>query len=623
MQTRWRNPFSGRGGAGVTAGRTAPEHFVRGDDRRWPQGLHGDLSDLVLTVDGLDGLTRAFVLGAGRAWVTRITLVVTGWVPLTASWSPAGAWLPDVDGVEIAHDATRSRVTFGYRFKEPRDLGTVLLAALRTVQPHRPDPGPATCGVAVRCPTAPGVEPFLARVSELVLPGEEANEQVRRTDTLLLTGDGGGTEGIEALEVLRLDGEVVRGAGRSHQFLLDPCVHNPIGRNGREPGARARLEVLAGTARLVGEDGRAGERCWEVPLAGGIDRAAAIALRTLGCCDASGAGDALDVVRLLVQLSAIGVVVHSPHGAPAPVDPVLAASWAQPLPPADDLFACTAAAVAQRRIAMRCHGSDSLLRTMAGSPDQPVSVLLLTMRPDRLAHAIEQVAASTYPNLQLVLGLHGDAADLAEVTRRASNRLAGREVVVVPVPAAESFGAALGRLSERADGTLLTKFDDDDHYGPEHVRDLVLARDFSGASVVGKPPEYVYLEPLDLTVRRPGFVSEGYGTFAAGGTLMISRADLDGVGGWRPVPRSVDRGLLDRVLALGGQVYATHGLGYLYVRHGGGHTWTPDIAHFLRRTEQQWSGVLQHPEFGTVDDGGGGRRDEIHGPGQPARGAGA
>ena len=33
--------------------------------------------------------------------------------------------------------------------------------------------------------------------------------------------------------------------------------------------------------------------------------------------------------------------------------------------------------------------------------------------------------------------------------------------------------------------------------------------------------------------------------FVAGGTILISRGDLAAVGGWRPVPRSVDRALLD------------------------------------------------------------------------------
>ena len=49
------------------------------------------------------------------------------------------------------------------------------------------------------------------------------------------------------------------------------------------------------------------------------------------------------------------------------------------------------------------------------------------------------------------------------------------------------LGAEATRVAQ---GTLLTKVDDDDLYGPEHVWDLVLARCYSGAAVVGKGAEF-------------------------------------------------------------------------------------------------------------------------------------
>ena len=64
------------------------------------------------------------------------------------------------------------------------------------------------------------------------------------------------------------------------------------------------------------------------------------------------------------------------------------------------------------------------------------------------------------------------------------------------------------------------------------------------------------------------------------------------VGGWRPVPKSVDRALLDRVLGAGGLVYRTHGLGYVYVRHGAGHTATVSDEHFLTKTAAQYPGLV-------------------------------
>jgi hypothetical protein len=153
------------------------------------------------------------------------------------------------------------------------------------------------------------------------------------------------------------------------------------------------------------------------------------------------------------------------------------------------------------------------------------------------------------------------------------------------------FGEALGRATARASGTLVTKFDDDDTYGPEHIWDLVLARHYSGATMVGKGTEFVYLEGANITVRRRSGQPEAEDTIVAGGTMLISRGELEELGGWRPVPRSVDRGLLDRVIRAGATIYRTHPLGYLYHRRAQGHTWAAEDEFFLRSARQQWDGL--------------------------------
>ena len=120
-----------------------------------------------------------------------------------------------------------------------------------------------------------------------------------------------------------------------------------------------------------------------------------------------------------------------------------------------------------------------------------------------------------------------------------------------------------------------------------------------GAEVVGKALDWIHVESADATSFRPVYAAEKYATFVAGGTILISRGDLASVGGWRPVPKSVDRALLDRVLADGGLVYRTHGLGYVYVRRGEGHTASVRDEHFLTKTAATVPGLVRHPCFGT------------------------
>ncbi|GAB3810496.1 hypothetical protein [Micromonospora zhanjiangensis] len=148
----------------------------------------------------------------------------------------------------------------------------------------------------------------------------------------------------------------------------------------------------------------------------------------------------------------------------------------------------------------------------------------------------------------------------------------------------------------------MTKVDDDDSYGVDHVWDLVLARHYSGATLVGKGAEFVHLEDLNITVRRPSGRAEYDGDLVAGGTMLIARGDLEAVGGWRPVPRSVDLGLIQRLRRAGARIYRTHPLGYVYHRRATGHTWDPGQRYFLTTAHTQWDGI---PTDAYADD----RRD--------------
>ena len=69
--------------------------------------------------------------------------------------------------------------------------------------------------------------------------------------------------------------------------------------------------------------------------------------------------------------------------------------------------------------------------------------------------------------------------------RRSATALPGRDVVLVPRSQDTFFGDVLNDAYEAASGDVLLKVDDDDWYGPHAVVDLLLARRYSGADVVG------------------------------------------------------------------------------------------------------------------------------------------
>ena len=296
----------------------------------------------------------------------------------------------------------------------------------------------------------------------------------------------------------------------------------------------------------------------------------------------------------LAALAAAGVLVHLTER-----DDALALCLGEDLHdllashrvPSADAHEREQVSIAMRRYALRDHSLRSRARQLLGAagvdlPAPEVSILVPTRRPERLGAVIEAVETQTYSRLELVLALHGEGfdGDAEMEARLASLR---HPVQVVRVDGAEPLGAVLRAAAAAAGGSLLTKMDDDDHYAREHVWDLVLAHEYSGAELVGKSAEYVYLQRQDLTIRdsfRQQY-SERYVPFpvVSGGVLMIARHDLEAAGGWRRIPRHVDNALSQDVAAVGGRIYWTHGAGYIRVRHGAEHTWTVDDSHFLGR----------------------------------------
>ena len=251
-----------------------------------------------------------------------------------------------------------------------------------------------------------------------------------------------------------------------------------------------------------------------------------------------------------------------------------------------------AVSVAQRRITLNTHSLPARLaqvRAAAGLPVQPVpsvSVVVSTNRPALVERIVGIVAAQDHPSTELILAMHGDGFSDADPVAPP-----GLDLTVLRAPADAVFGHVLSQASALAGGEWVAKMDDDDWYGTEHLSDLVLAAGYSGADLVGKGAEFVYLEGSDVTIRRGLGAGEAPSHTISGGTLLVRAAVLREVCGWRGVPRGVDAALIDDVARAGGAIWRTHPFGFLVRRTTGSHTWRISDSYFLRQAQQQWSGM--------------------------------
>ena len=376
---------------------------------------------------------------------------------------------------------------------------------------------------------------------------------------------------------------------------FDPAVHNPVGwvrevehraaalgpTHLLPPGATAHRVVTA-------EDLDALRHCHHLEdaaefHAGAVERAGTLA-RLAACGVPVHLADRDAELRDLLGSELYGLMVTEIDGA--------------------DASAREALSIRMRRAALRGHSLAARVRQccagmLANPPELPcVSVLLATRRPECLTMAFANVARQCYPRLELVLALHGPGFEPGVVERAVAG--SAHPVKVLQLDERQALGSVLNAAVAAASGSLLAKMDDDDLYGAEHIWDLVLAHEYSGAVLVGKFPATVYLAGLDRTVRRRRARNETWARSITGGAMLIARAEIEHVGGWRRVRRHVDQALIDDVLRTGGGVYRTHDAGYLLVRHGDRHTWEVGDSNFLFQAEAVQPGLC--PALAGIED---------------------
>lgn len=578
-----------------------------------PRAEEGAAEILVLARTATD-LRRAASLQSLLAMAPRVVVAVAEtphwYTAPVLSPTPAHRWRSLVE--LRVHRPEPSAWVVEARFSKPAPAGRTLAATARAFAGHRMDAvaapvaGLAGPGAAHWRPGDPNAAPspltgpvpdrFGARGADLVVravgeepqPWPDGEAPVDRPVAELMSWERLGRPG---------GGEILlTGLGD----LSEPRTIPPVDDRSVNPMGFVTVPSL-GTADLSVESGR-----WTITCEGG----------TLTAFDASGAVTDVDVnrirqvravrvdwrrghsgpmaaLRVVTGLAAAGVPLVSeavPRWAGA-LGPELAALITSVGEPAlkDDLER-EEHSIRLRREALRTHGVRGRWEQL-GAPvtSAPlVSVLLATRRPEMVGFALEQLARQRGAEFEVILALHGVPADHPGV----AGPLASfeRPVTVFEAGAESVFGSVLNEAAARASGSFLLKMDDDDWYGPDFISDLLLAHSYSGAQVVGMVPEFVYLAPIGVTVHREQ-VTEQITNFIAGGTIFSERSAFEAVGGFRPLPGTIDAQFQHAVQAAGGQIYRTQGLGYI-LRRGKvtGHTWREPIGTFLRRNKRQWRG---------------------------------
>ena len=232
-----------------------------------------------------------------------------------------------------------------------------------------------------------------------------------------------------------------------------------------------------------------------------------------------------------------------------------------------------------------------------------VSIVLSTLRPDDLLSILTQIKLQTLETFELAIGLHGIALNTKHKVVINQLRLRKIKVLIEKYGPEETLGSILTDLAMKTSGEYVAKMDDDDYYGPDHLRDLVDAIVEKEADVVGRAMNYVYLQPLDLTVRRFGVQGtqavEIWSDWVCGGTILVTRKAGESAGWFGIGTTAVDRYLLSHVTQNRGKIWRTFGAGYIYRRGFTFHTYVTNYSKYLKNANEQVVGLWSDKVFGT------------------------
>ena len=133
--------------------------------------------------------------------------------------------------------------------------------------------------------------------------------------------------------------------------------------------------------------------------------------------------------------------------------------------------------------------------------------------------------------------------------------------------------------------------DDDDLYGEFYLHDLLRARQFSGADVVGKHAHYMYLAGTDATLLRFPWMEHRFTDRVMGPTITAGR-DVFRTHPFEDRNRGEDTAFLEAVVRADGRIYSADRFNFTQMRRGedGRHAWSANDRELLATADVAWFG---------------------------------
>ncbi|WP_083676298.1 glycosyltransferase family A protein [Paenibacillus sp. FSL H8-0548] len=152
-----------------------------------------------------------------------------------------------------------------------------------------------------------------------------------------------------------------------------------------------------------------------------------------------------------------------------------------------------------------------------------ITIIACTMRTSFMDNVFANYDRQLWKDKEMIIVLNKNNMDIKAWKERARKYPKG-EVRVFKLPQKYKLGKCLNYAIARAKEGIITKFDDDDYYGPKYLRESARALKRGKAKIIGKHTSYLYFEGKKalMVFRRGG--EWKYRRSVKGGTLLFRKS---------------------------------------------------------------------------------------------------
>ncbi|RAV20995.1 glycosyltransferase [Paenibacillus contaminans] len=209
------------------------------------------------------------------------------------------------------------------------------------------------------------------------------------------------------------------------------------------------------------------------------------------------------------------------------------------------------------------------------------SIIACTKRSAFMLNLFGNFSRQKWRHKELIIILNKDSMNIKRYRQLAKKY---RNVSVYQVPEKYSLGACLNFGVSKAKYGIIAKFDDDDYYAPNYLRDCTNAFKRSKAGIVGKRAHFMYLQGKRTLLLRNEHSQNRYVKTVAGATITFKKHLFQRFQ-FRDMSLGEDVQFCKDGRANGTRIYATSKFNFAAIRRerSQGHTWKVSYRSLMRR----------------------------------------